>query len=225
MLRVSLQQVLVDSATAELRRVSDSVTIALLERSTQAADLTASWVGVSVGLLGVLFAVLAIGTAYTLYRQSKDFEERAAAQVASYREIVVKVAEEARLMAATAVEGIKSEAAEVTKKLDALGSEQKAERAELEERKQDLAERLKQLRDRDVPLIGPPEPDSGWALNAWSARSAHDALLRARRIINERAHDKLRTCTECGWKQTYRDEGLVVRSGLLQCPKCHEMLP
>lgn len=223
MLLVQTAAAIADSSAAAIRRLSDSVTIALLERGTEAADRNANSMGVVVGAMGVLFTALAIGTAYALYRQSRDFQARADVQIASYREIVQKVAEEARLMAATAVEGLKAEAAEVTEQLAALGSERQAERAELEKKKDQIDVRLRQLEEQGVPTVPPLKAEIQWgATPVGKALSEADSERIA--SVVDRILGRRRTCATCGWKQSRESEPRIARGGMLHCPRCGEYL-
>lgn len=208
-----------DSTSVALQRLADSLQIALLERSVQASTLTASWVGVAVGVLGALFAAIAIVTAIVLYRQTKEFHARAELMVASYREIVDKMAEEARLMAAAALEDVRLQATSVTEQLARTDSEQRSEREALEARRRQLDERI-------AALVAASFPSTK---TSWRELTQSPSVSEiANEVVRQRAQAPKppvpKWCPNCGWRQTALSDPRVMSNGLQTCPLCFTRL-
>ena len=209
-----------DSTAVALQRLADSLQIVLLERSVLSAGLSASWTGVVVGLLGVLFAVLAIITAFALYRQTKDFHARAEAMVAAYRNMVEQASEDARLSVATALDSLKAEAATVTKRLEETSSSQAAQRTELEDRQRQIEQRRKQLEEREAALDAASraraiEFNAQVPWHVSNARSAA-ALSQKRNWLSVVP----RVCPNCGWVEQGAGNHPVSVRPKNACPDC-----
>lgn len=201
-----------DSTAFALQRLADSIQIAILERGIQASSLTASWVGVAVGVLGVLFAAMAIATAFVLYRQTKEFHARAEQMVEQYRTIVDKVAEDARVMLSATNEDIKLQVASVTAELERTGVEQEATRKALEDR-------LKRLDERAAALDAISQPS---VLKAVPVSSLWDLIGKREVQHSDPARAPL-ACSKCGWTESALANPRVMK-GIKTCPMCFSQL-
>jgi DNA-directed RNA polymerase subunit RPC12/RpoP len=111
----------IDSLTRQLSKIEwerqlSKQAISILEKTNEQLGLWWNPYGVLIGILGILFAVLAIAATVILFRQSREYRSILAESVANYESIINKFIEEKRIEIDSKIKEAEKELAGTTDK-------------------------------------------------------------------------------------------------------------
>lgn len=183
--------------------------IQILEKTNQQLSLWTNPYGVMVGVLAVLFTVLAIVAAVIIYRQSKEYKEKLQAD----REQYSKIFNEFLASQKAIIEKREKQVVEVEKDIDKLLKEyEKKLSASSEKQKAEIQKAIQKLEEEKLTLgnkIGPltVSPNSFDFTN-----SAYGLGLG----------NNHHSCKKCGFGFFIKNDGLtsLAYNRTVTCPKC-----
>lgn len=201
-----------DSIRFRAQSTYDSLYIVMLERTNSQLSLRWNPLGVFIGALGVLFTVLAIGTAVALYRQGRDYKLLLNEELAKYQKVLNDFIADRKAQLELLSQDIAAQLEAAKLQLTVADAEDKDR---LKEHVTRLEARVNSI--RAVPTA-PAAPSSAASLLEWldSAQTGAGSPKPALAPL------PIHQCRECG--RMFAAAELLKPVGLLgtpvQCPYC-----